>query len=374
MRRIFFKLIMAIVAVTGNVNVLYSQSIPFIERGKIWQMIQFTPESQVTDERPEHYTLFFSEDEGKDISVNGKTYSPLYSSREETPVAYLREEAGKVFMLQSSDNEEMLVYNFGANIGDHFDVYSIPEKQWAECSVTEVKSFGHGGIELKDITVCTKSKSEESYTVTNHWLEGLGTMDDNGALAGCISNILLDNKGQDTSRVAFVNSCGQSVPFTINERNFHGMEIALGDKVVPGTEEYEEWMSKGMKGFCKYEFTGNSLHITGVMNNNYGTPYYLVCDVDENKNIYLEFLEMEPVTTGMSVNKLDITIPDVATSPGMYTVIQQGEQVSVEYITTSVNSAYNPRVSKTYDIQGRGITHMVPKGMYIKDARKVARQ
>lgn len=362
--------------------------IPFVEKGKAWQQVWFSQAHSAADfEEPLIYSYYIPEDET--ITADGKEYVPLYSVNffsDKELVAYLREDNGKVFCLDMAANQECLVYDFTLNKGDYCRIYSIAEKHWADCEVTEVKTRYINGTPHKEIHINATAKefdgmSQWNENVPNVWVEGIGsmTLHNGSSSSDCESpnspafNINLNmNVGASTPYYAFVCSKAGYTAFDIDEQHFHGRDINIVKELEAGTPLYEDFMKAGKGISMKYEFEGDKLIASGLMLAN--SPFnYVFCHDNSDKEIKLSYINAGSADNESKVYEVTFEIPGfqagtyfIHDSEGMHEVHNLTDETGLR----NIEAESGKMVPQMYDLTGRRLMAVPGKGLYIMNGKK----
>jgi len=109
------------------------------------------------------------------VEINGVNYSPLIENDNfDEPVAFIREEENKVFILPTDTSEnEILLYDFNLEVGDIYETNWSYFYGYDETFRLEVKYID--SIEIKDGSF-RKSwyLSNDTTAADIHWIEGIG--------------------------------------------------------------------------------------------------------------------------------------------------------------------------------------------------------
>jgi hypothetical protein len=144
----------------------------FVDKRKSWRCLNEMPGWE-----PEVHMYEFS----GDVTANGKTYSELLMDGSHPYL--LRQEGNKVFMIDNNSPEEVLLYDFGLEVGDKF---SFTGKESENLVVMDVDFITVGDRVRRRMIFAwerylpkdydVQSLSSQDYSAIDCWVEGIGSV------------------------------------------------------------------------------------------------------------------------------------------------------------------------------------------------------
>ena len=203
------KQILAFMFIALPLSIMAQNSyFPLLEEGKKWH---YTYWNQMTG-----VTYQFVEYLAGDTIIDGRNY--IKNCRQDGVVVGLfREDNGKVYVYNSLQKNEMLLYDFALSVGDIAESWSEDEG----IMVTDIGEIDTGGISRKKIFFCHYSGEDIDYDRPDFWVEGMGS---HGGLMILFPNTLAGNSVhldyiempdgttfdfKDTNSIRFVENGGE---------------------------------------------------------------------------------------------------------------------------------------------------------------------
>lgn len=389
MRKTLMLLFIAFCFSMGNVN---AQSLPFIEKGKSWHLIEYTSyQYEVTgDFEPPYseYDMMFRED--CDTVINGTTYSRLSCENVhgEMPLRFtefFREEEGRVYMYYNGKEE--LLYDFTLNEGDEIELHHISRRHLGEyqkkLKVDKVDYVDVNGKSLKTLNLSGIEGFladlfewvERPFKVT--WMEGVGDILD--PISDPRDKHILSANCEFMPYV--LTASHYFIPFSINaaEYHVHAQQLKLG-KNVEADIPVENWG----KNDLHYEFVDDgTLHISGLMWASSSPNQYMYCYVKPNginfwsvKDFVVttKVVEVEPYDSHVGAYYVDLYFDNFLRRGRNYYITDNNGTHMIKYSSDpdaiSSPKKYISSVAMPYDLSGRAKGNNATKGIYIKDGKK----
>ena len=142
--------------------------IPFVEDGKAWVSNNVT-------------TLYQTSINGK-TEINGIEYHKLYLSQIHTPTGeviedklhgYIREEDGKVYVRNTSNKRDVLLYDFGAKVGEEV-AWGV--ESGAKYVIDSIEKQKYYGAERNVYYVSFYYSYSSQPAHHDVWIEGIGSL------------------------------------------------------------------------------------------------------------------------------------------------------------------------------------------------------
>ena len=281
---------------------------------------------------------------------------------------YYRQEGDKVYCLQAEGNDEILILDFGLEVGDEFtdangETYVVKDTGRQESDKYFETLYFYQPKKL--ILLSTQTGMEDT------WIEGLGSRN------WGITPYFLMERSKVFSRLGLQ-------PFHSVVSIAHGGNLYLAPHV--NTENYKAEMidlfgrnGDGNDISVYYEFIGDTLIIQGKekSEHNDGSPY-AECLINGNKvDVMIKLYSNQDVKKECTY-VFDIRIPGF--KAGIYQVGMPGR----EYVTLEckgpaddidvVKTGAAGTDKRTYDLQGRPVPSKPQRGLYIQGGRIKARK
>lgn len=308
-----------------------SDYLPFVEDGKIWNVVRSTFGEGY------HSELFKMINEK--VEKSGKTYMKLYWNEDGLNVSYdqglLREEDRKVYFYDTDLQKEFLAFDYSLSPGDTYETYSNEKQKMVTYKVLSVgpliggpKVFRYERDEFADSmnvyerylqkwVVCPTDDESSQKT----WIEGVGSLE--SPLAN------LDDASPISTHyyLAFVsnnNANNNYLPFSFYNslnRNIHGCDLPT----------WTEYQGEGDRHHLTYEQVGDRLHVYGKVftqcgPNNYA--YFIEEPTDDPLVHKLQFIirEVEPLADCKALHATDFYVPGFDPNMNYIVVDNQGEE------------------------------------------------
>ena len=231
------------------------------------------------------------------FTANGKEYRPLSVSHtvmrgyfgNERPFAryYYRSEGKNIFRYVPSDGTEILMYEFGHEVGD-----TVTDGDGNRLEVTEV-------FEAKQLTDFTnfnngekayKLKGIDDSSLEDIWIDHIGSIS-----TGIFRRS--DFEGAQNFHLSYFGNSGNcfAMTFPVDYEDMKSAPV-LKDAGFDSQSSYDEWCNKSP--YVQYEFVGDTLHVKGIgssMTPDYYDVIYAMISADTIKVTYL------PLDYGLSV-------------------------------------------------------------------------
>lgn len=346
-----------------------SDYLPFVEDGKIWNVVRSTSGEGY------HSELFKMINEK--VEKSGKTYMKLYWNEDGLNVSYdqglLREEDRKVYFYDTDLQKEFLAFDYSLSTGDIYETYSYEKQKMVTYKVLSVgpliggpKVFRYERDEFADSlnvyerylqkwVVCPTDDDSSQRT----WIEGVGSLE--SPLAN-----LYDARPISTHYyLAFVsnnNANNNYLPFSFYDslnRNIHGCDLPTWNEYQGGDNRHQ----------LTYEQEGDRLHVYGKVftqcgPNNYA---YFIEEPTEDPLVHkLQFViqEVEPLADCQALHDTYFYVPGFDPNLNYVIVDNQGEEHPV--INKKPVMAYRPFIEdgKVWKVGALGSGNPVPLVQY----------
>ena len=142
--------------------------IPYVEDGKVWVMNNVT-------------TLYQTSINGT-TEIDGIEYHKLYLSQIYTPTGevsedklhgYIREDDGKVYVRNTSNKRDILLYDFGAQVGEEV-VWDVEYE--SKYVIDSIKTQEYDGVERNVYYVSFYYSYSTQPDLHDVWIEGIGSL------------------------------------------------------------------------------------------------------------------------------------------------------------------------------------------------------
>ena len=283
---------------------------------------------------------------------------------------FFRQEGDKVYCLVEPGQQELLILDYGLEVGDIFYAGNGERLKVIETGVfTEQieKMYGIGEEKPRMLRLCSEQSGEEDV-----WIEGVGSSHWGIAPPYLMQKVRTFDATPDEAQV-FQTFLHKDVGIFDYLADISEADYKL---VVhyPGAER-----SKQDSGL-KYFFSADTLCISGVFcpASTFG-PECVECKVTDGNILALSFYGIHVLTTNSNYREIDVRIPGF--KPGKYYVYNAGdvpeELICLDGTNTieKLRNEENERMSNydsLYDLSGRRITQPT-KGIYIRQGRKVVK-
>ena len=280
-------------------------------------------------------------------------------------VLFYRQEAGKVFCRTEPGKQELLILDFGLEVGDTFDAADGEQFTVEETGVfTDYleRMYGIGEDKPRMLRLRSEQTGEEDV-----WIEGVGSVWWGIAPRWVMQKISTFDSTPDKAQV-FQTVLHKDVGMLdyladVNEEDYKLVVYYLGAE--------REKQDAGLA----YSFSADTLCISGVFCpiSTLG-PECVECKVTDDNVLALAYYGFHVLTTNSKYREITVKIPGF--KPGKYYVYNTGD-VSEELIcpngTSGIRDTRSPESADAlYDLIGRRITQPT-KGVYIRGGRKVMR-
>lgn len=282
--------------------------------------------------------------------INGLTYRPDFDRK----FCY-RQDGDKIYRYSVLEDKELLVIDYGLQVGDIFPLCEGLSLQVEDVSDTTIVFFDWDEGTL-DSTVCKRLhlKGVEHPQFKDEWVEMFGSMR---------YGINPPTKAEDFSQShlmyatfgGFIHMCDFSL------QDVWGMEAILGEE-YPRSNEYVEIEP------LVITLRNDSLHIGGYIRNDCAGPLYILFEKGTDE-IALSTYELPLDADCYSFFKVDISLPGF--SKDKYIIKYKNrtfEVIQGDVLIDLVQS--EPNITPYYDLQGRPVAHPT-RGIYIKEGKKV---
>ena len=282
--------------------------------------------------------------------INGLTYRPDFDRK----FCY-RQDGDKIYRYSVLEDKELLVIDYGLQVGDIFPLCEGLSLQVEDVSDTTIVFFDWDE-ETLDSTVCKRLhlKGVEHPQFKDEWVEMFGSM-----RYGINPPAKAEDLGQSHLMYAafgeFIHMCDFSL------QGVWGMEAVLGEE-YPRSSEYVEMDP------IEFSLRNDSLHIGGYIRNDCAGPLYILFERGADE-ITLSTYELPWDADCYSFFKIDISLPGF--SQDKYTIKYRESTFEVTQGDVSIDDVESDVViTPYYDLQGRPVAHPT-RGIYIKDGKKV---
>lgn len=341
MKRIYTMFLLVLVG-----TAVYAQH-PFIQQGKTWHVIGFTPKSYMNFQHltaPE-YQIDYSIPENSDTLIGGVKYKRLVgiSKHMGRSEKYIREDKGKVYCYNESNKREELLYDFTLQAGETFTLYPNTPHEF-RCEVTSVGDSLYCGVKRKVICFDAFFKNDPSDPGTpNRWIEGIGYP--HGPVEEVESDYYTGGHQQLTQFVTqeIAQTTGEeteNIRETIyasdfDTRYYYGRYYAGGkekeiDNNDPAIWDNEEFWENYQKDDLNYEIVHHILHIHGYIYTPC-CPEYLYLTVDKNNEIRFHLTPLTDILPECAEqHEIDMYFPRFYEDEPYTVVDRNGERYIVE--------------------------------------------
>ena len=279
---------------------------------------------------------------------------------------YYRQEGDKVFCLLPEEGREILIVDYGLQVGDEFtdasgETYVVTEK--SRVGEDRYRSFFYYTFKTTEMRLKSKQTGEEET-----WVEGLGSKD-----WGITPYFLMERNKVFAETGLKPSSANVSIAYGVNlliypHVNTEGYKAEKVD---------ETWVNDTKESPTTFEFVGDTLCVHGVTSSENSTGnLYAECIIEDNRIDVM--MKSFSALKGNEVHNVwyDAKIPGFKN--GIYQVRMPGQ----EYVTleckgataTSLNKVMSPLWNgDVYDLSGRRVNgSKLPRGIYIRDGKKIA--
>ena len=213
---------------------------------------------------------------------------------------YYRQDAQKVYRYNVNTATETLVFDFGLETGDKFQLYDDCEVVVESVSDTNVVNIIFSE-EKYDNQRVLRLRGVEDASITDIWVEGIGSL---------YYGIERPTHAEDIKSQALAY-CevfdSYNAKFLVDIGNVRGAGVDLGQEIDPGIIESIDPISN--TDFLKFRLVNNTLHVGGYISCNCGKQIYLAAK-DMGNSIELEMYELAPYANCYSLYAIDISFPE----------------------------------------------------------------
>ena len=296
-----------------------------------------------------------------------------YGKTEYADSLLYRQDGEKVFCIPKGETEEVLILDYGLEVGDEFVnasgerfrvTLSCPLQDrydgvWRNVGCCKVKCDYHNAVP-KMLELLSMSTGEKDI-----WIEGLGSVN-----WGVVPTFIAERiapfrqlcQHPQRAQVCISVHAGLPVMPNVNENDYKAMFIA--DRKRPDDDYYIE-----------YSFKDDTLCVNGVQDiaSNIFSAY-AECLITDNR---IDFMLKQATPTPLVKSKFVVQIPGF--KAGTYQVGMHGQEgVTLECMgknTVSVKetSLLPSSQNRLYDLQGRRLMKAPEKGLYIQDGKVVGK-
>ena len=327
-----------------------------------------------------------------DSIVNGKTYGKMrfyyetkedlltgmglylwgqpYGKEEFADTLLYRQEGDKVFCVPKGETKEVLIVDYGLNVGDEFvdgsgEKFSVTEVRFLKDKYdTNWTTIGCCNVmchyfysQPKVLELVSMDTGEQ-----DTWVEGIGSLNWGVAplfLAERIKPFCQINQHPQRAQVCVAMPENMTVMPNINEEDYKAILIS-------------DWKYAQDMDLClEYSFEGDTLCVNGVQESksHFSIPY-AECLITDNRIVFM----LKQSQTSDAVKK-EFSVRILGFKAGTYEVGMPGEEcVTLECKGTSATSVNGITSSSQkdgfYDLQGRKLSGKPARGIYIEGWKK----
>ena len=232
---------------------------------------------------------------GDTIIQAGTTYFKFSDS------IYYRQDAQKVYSYNVNTATETLVFDFGLEMGDKFQLYDDCEVVVESVSDTNVVNIIFSE-EKYDNQRVLRLRGAEDTSITDIWVEGIGSLHYGIERPTHAEDI----KSQALAYCEVFDS--YNAKFLVDIGNVRGAGVDLGQEIDPEMIEGIYYPTFNTD-FLKFRLVNNTLHVGGYISCNCGKQIYLAAK-DMGNSIELEMYELAPYANCYSLYAIDISFPE----------------------------------------------------------------
>ena len=280
------------------------------------------------------------------VEKNGVSYSLVIY---EDHTLYLRQVGEKVYLQDEEQDREVLLMDYGLQVGDVFtrddgkrmDVLAVSDTM-PYCVSNEIVRM----IRLRD----------EENGMEDVWIKGIGSLQ-----TGILPHTMIPD--------GIVSSLEFYYSHQLSDVAFLGI-----DKRLYKSFSYEPIESDDAANeYMEYEFCGDTLHISGAIKTNCYHPFFLTVSTEKDCIKVEQLVFPELFMACQSTFLLDFKVPGY--SEGEYMITFCG---TFPATATCMGSVQINCLSETtdcgetlFDLQGRPLSSPPSRGMYIQNGKKV---
>lgn len=272
---------------------------------------------------------------------------------------YYRQEEMRVYRYSETLGREILVYDFGMDVGDEFTT-----EDGVRLRVTRVADSSMLDNSLPSIiygrTLWLTGVYDDS--IQDIWVEEIGSV-----FQGLLSDLMLKEVGFPSLEHRYflfreVNSDGvDAYPFSIDTAYLKANVFSVQEETVVEKDPA-----------VSITFVGNSLNIKGVMNFSCEGVQYVGCAIDGDTITFMDF-QYPPQMDCVNPYAVDLTFPNF--EKGKYWITLDGENY-VEVVCGETSTITHTlatsvcQLTNIYDFSGYRIVSPPTKGFYIQNGKK----
>ena len=248
--------------------------LPFVEKLKSWEVVRTTLGQDKIDYIS--YVWYGSEE------IGGKNYNKVkaFNGRTELESYFLREENRKVYMYDTDNNFEFLVFDYSLKEGDTYETYSYDESKMVTYKVLSVGEFKDGpeviryGYDEVADTITISRRYLQKWTVSRIddvsyqkiWIESAGSLE------GPLANLYDSHPYSIRDYLIFVDQNYAEINFAFPF--YDTMNNIWRGQSLPHSKDM--WDGESRQHKLTYELEGDRLHIYGQVFTIYGGGLYIL--------------------------------------------------------------------------------------------------
>jgi hypothetical protein len=248
--------------------------LPFVEKLKSWEVVRTTLGQDKIDYIS--YVWYGSEE------IGGKNYNNVkaFNGRTELESYFLREENRKVYMYDTDNNFEFLVFDYSLKEGDTYETYSYDESKMVTYKVLSVGEFKDGpeviryGYDEVADTITISRRYLQKWTVSRIddvsyqkiWIESAGSLE------GPLANLYDSHPYSIRDYLIFVDQNYAEINFAFPF--YDTMNNIWRGQSLPHSKDM--WDGESRQHKLTYELEGDRLHIYGQVFTIYGGGLYIL--------------------------------------------------------------------------------------------------
>ena len=341
--------------------------LPFVEKLKSWEVVRTTLGQDKIDYIS--YVWYGSEE------IGGKNYNKVkaFNGRTELESYFLREENRKVYMYDTDNNFEFLVFDYSLKEGDTYETYSYDESKMVTYKVLSVGEFKDGpeviryGYDEVADTITISRRYLQKWTVSRIddvsyqkiWIESAGSLE------GPLANLYDSHPYSIRDYLIFVDQNYAEINFAFPF--YDTMNNIWRGQSLPHSKDM--WDGESRQHKLTYELEGDRLHIYGQVFTIYGGGLYILFKEEQTDDPQTIRIRWQYRHYGASIEQegflftTDFYVPGFDPNKNYIVVDNKGEEHPV--INKTPQTAYLPFVEEG-KVWRTFASHLSSKGYKVK--------
>ena len=341
--------------------------LPFVEKLKSWEVVRTTLGQDKIDYIS--YVWYGSEE------IGGKNYNNVkaFNGRTELESYFLREENRKVYMYDTDNNFEFLVFDYSLKEGDTYETYSYDESKMVTYKVLSVGEFKDGpeviryGYDEVADTITISRRYLQKWTVSRIddvsyqkiWIESAGSLE------GPLANLYDSHPYSIRDYLIFVDQNYAEINFAFPF--YDTMNNIWRGQSLPHSKDM--WDGESRQHKLTYELEGDRLHIYGQVFTIYGGGLYILFKEEQTDDPQTIRIRWQYRHYGVSIEQegflftTDFYVPGFDPNKNYIVVDNKGEEHPV--INKTPQTAYLPFVEEG-KVWRTFASHLSSKGNKVK--------